>query len=40
MKMLEPFPDTLDAEYGEWLIDRALMDSFPASDPSSQSQPH
>ena len=29
-----------EQEYQEWLIDRALMDSFPASDPSSQSQPH
>jgi hypothetical protein len=29
-----------DAVYEEWLIDEALRDSFPASDPSSLSQPH
>jgi hypothetical protein len=28
-----------DPHYLEWLIDEALRDSFPASDPSSVSQP-
>ena len=28
-----------DPRYVEWLIDEALRDSFPASDPSSVSQP-
>ena len=40
MRMIEYLPETHEPEYGEWLIDRALMDSFPASDPSSVSQPH
>ena len=31
---------TRDSRYEEWLIDEALRDSFPASDPSSLSQPH
>ena len=29
-----------DPRHVEWLIDEALRDSFPASDPSSLSQPH
>ena len=29
-----------DPEHVEWLIDEALRDSFPASDPSSMSQVH
>jgi hypothetical protein len=29
-----------DPRHVEWLIDQALEQSFPASDPSSMSQPH
>ena len=40
MKMIDRSQDSYRPEHGEWLIDQALMDSFPASDPSSLSQPH
>lgn len=33
-----PRPD--DPKHGEWLIDEAAEESFPASDPSSVAQPH
>ena len=29
-----------DPKHGEWLIDEASDESFPASDPSSLAQPH
>jgi hypothetical protein len=35
-----PHPQPGDPKHGEWLIDEASDESFPASDPSSVSQPH
>lgn len=40
MQTIERRPDLTDPNYIEWLIDEALRQSFPASDPSSLSQPH
>jgi hypothetical protein len=33
-------PEPNDPQHGEWLIDEASDESFPASDPSSLTQPH
>lgn len=33
-------PQPGDPKHGEWLIDEASEESFPASDPSSVAQPH
>lgn len=33
-------PQPSDPKHGEWLIDEASEESFPASDPSSVAQPH
>lgn len=33
-------PQPGDPKHGEWLIDEASDESFPASDPSSVTQPH
>ena len=33
-------PQPSDPKHGEWLIDEASDESFPASDPSSITQPH
>jgi hypothetical protein len=35
-----PHPNPKDPEHGEWLIDEGDDESFPASDPSSVTQPH
>jgi hypothetical protein len=37
---LPPHPRPGDPKHGEWLIDEASEESFPASDPSSVTQPH
>ena len=37
---LPPHPDPKDPKHDEWLIDEAEDESFPASDPSSLTQPH
>jgi hypothetical protein len=37
---LPPHPQPRDPEHAEWTIDEAEDESFPASDPSSISQPH
>jgi hypothetical protein len=37
---LPPHPRPDDPQHGEWLIDEAEDESFPASDPSSITQPH
>ena len=37
---LTPHPSPADPEHVEWLIDEANDESFPASDPSSATQPH
>jgi hypothetical protein len=37
---LPPHPQPHDPKHGEWLIDEASDESFPASDPSSITQPH
>ena len=37
---LPPYPSPADPEHDEWLIDEASDESFPASDPSSATQPH
>ena len=37
---LPPHPSPADPEHDEWLIDEANDESFPASDPSSATQPH
>ena len=37
---LPPHPRSRDPKHGEWLIDEASDESFPASDPSSIAQPH
>jgi hypothetical protein len=34
------YPQPSDPKHGEWLIDEASEESFPASDPSSVAQPH
>jgi hypothetical protein len=34
-----PHPSPADPKHGEWLIDEAEDESFPASDPSSATQP-
>jgi hypothetical protein len=34
-----PHPDPKDPKHAEWLIDEAEDESFPASDPSSATQP-
>ena len=33
-------PPPGDPKHGDWLIDEASEESFPASDPSSVAQPH
>ena len=35
-----PHPMPADPEHNEWLIDEGGDESFPASDPSSITQPH
>ncbi len=35
-----PHPQPEDPKHGEWLIDEGSDESFPASDPSSITQPH
>jgi hypothetical protein len=35
-----PHPQPNDPQHGEWVIDEASDESFPASDPSSATQPH
>lgn len=35
-----PHPGRDDPQHGEWLIDEADDESFPASDPSAVAQPH
>jgi hypothetical protein len=35
-----PHPNPKDPAHGEWLIDEGDDESFPASDPSSVTQPH
>ncbi len=35
-----PHPEPGDPVHGEWLIDEGDDESFPASDPSSITQPH
>ncbi|HEX9392001.1 MAG TPA: hypothetical protein VF928_11875 [Usitatibacteraceae bacterium] len=37
---LPPHPSPADPAHEEWLIDEASDESFPASDPSSATQPH
>ncbi len=37
---LPPHPSPADPDHDEWLIDEASDESFPASDPSSATQPH
>lgn len=37
---LPSHPQPGDPKHGEWLIDEASDESFPASDPSSVAQPH
>ena len=37
---LPAHPQPADPKHGEWLIDEASEESFPASDPSSIAQPH
>jgi len=34
-----PHPDPKDPQHREWLIDEAEDESFPASDPSTATQP-
>ena len=34
-----PHPDPNDPKHGEWLIDEAEDESFPASDPNTATQP-
>ena len=40
MKVNDKHKPRREPRYEEWLINEALKDSFPASDPSSLSQPH
>jgi len=35
-----PHPDPKDPDHGEWRIDEASDESFPASDPSQPAMPH
>ena len=37
---LTPHPSPADPKHEEWKIDEAEDESFPASDPSSETQPH
>jgi hypothetical protein len=37
---LPPHPQPSDPDHEEWVIDEAEDESFPASDPSSVTQPH
>jgi hypothetical protein len=37
---IAPHPQPRDPEHAEWTIDEAEDESFPASDPSSITQPH
>ena len=37
---LPPHPSAGDPKHEEWKIDEADDESFPASDPSSMTQPH
>jgi hypothetical protein len=34
-----PHPDPKDPQHEDWLVDEAADESFPASDPSSATQP-
>jgi hypothetical protein len=36
---VDPHPDPKDPKHGEWLIDEAEDESFPASDPNTATQP-
>jgi hypothetical protein len=36
---LPPHPDPKDPQHEEWVVDEADDESFPASDPSSATQP-
>jgi hypothetical protein len=33
-------PKPSDPQHGEWLVDEGADESYPASDPSSITQPH
>ena len=37
---LTPHPNPADPKHEEWKVDEADDESFPASDPSSETQPH
>jgi len=36
---LPPHPDPKDPKHDEWIVDEADEESFPASDPSTATQP-
>jgi hypothetical protein len=40
VSQVPPHPRPQDPQHGEWLIDEGSDESFPASDPSSITQPH
>lgn len=35
-----PHPKPSDPKHAEWLVDEAVDESFPASDPPAIAQPH